>query len=43
MRKRVVEWMEKAAQATQPGGSSYVNLRRLIDKILVPKRDASSD
>lgn len=40
MKRRVVEWKEKAIQATQPGGSSYVNLKRLIDEVLGPKGNA---
>ncbi|KAJ4781462.1 Glycosyltransferase [Rhynchospora pubera] len=37
VKRTVVEWKEKAIQATQPGGSSFVNLKRLINEILVPK------
>lgn len=35
MRKKVMEWKEKAARATQQGGSSAVNLDRLVKKVLL--------
>ncbi|KAF3335424.1 UDP-glycosyltransferase 85A2-like protein [Carex littledalei] len=40
MKRRVVTWKEKAVRATQPDGSSYVNLKRLINEVLVHKRSA---
>ncbi|CAO2039373.1 unnamed protein product [Urochloa humidicola] len=37
MRKRATEWKEAAARATQPGGSSFDNLNRLINDVLLVK------
>ncbi|CAL9770954.1 unnamed protein product [Musa acuminata subsp. burmannicoides] len=34
MRKKTMEWNEKAMRATQPGGSSFVNLERLIKDVM---------
>ncbi|RRT47887.1 hypothetical protein B296_00035906 [Ensete ventricosum] len=35
MRKKAMEWKEKARLATQPGGSSFVNMERLIKDVLL--------
>lgn len=34
LRRRAVEWKEKAAAAVAGGGSSYLNLERLINEVL---------
>nr|CAB3447006.1 unnamed protein product [Digitaria exilis] len=35
MRERALEWKEAAARATRPGGSSFANLDRLINDVLL--------
>ncbi|RWW82923.1 hypothetical protein BHE74_00008587 [Ensete ventricosum] len=35
MRKKAMEWKEKARLATRPGGSSFVNTERLIKDVLL--------
>ncbi|KAJ3702616.1 hypothetical protein LUZ61_006321 [Rhynchospora tenuis] len=37
MRNRAVEWKKGAIRATQPGGSSFVNLERLVKEVMLPK------
>ncbi|CAL4968625.1 unnamed protein product [Urochloa decumbens] len=37
MRRRAAEWKEAAARATRPGGSSFVNMERLINDVLLLK------
>ncbi|KAJ4767639.1 UDP-Glycosyltransferase superfamily protein [Rhynchospora pubera] len=37
MRNRAVEWKKSAIRATQPGGSSFVNLGRLVNEVMLPK------
>ncbi|URE27113.1 UDP-Glycosyltransferase [Musa troglodytarum] len=34
MRKKAAEWKERAVRATQPGGSSFLNLDRLVNEVL---------
>jgi hypothetical protein len=34
MKKKALEWKEKAAKATSEDGSSYINLDRLVNKII---------
>ncbi|KAJ1279664.1 hypothetical protein BS78_04G171600 [Paspalum vaginatum] len=36
LRRSATEWKEKAALATRPGGSSSVNLERLVNEVLTP-------
>ncbi|XP_039115032.1 7-deoxyloganetin glucosyltransferase-like [Dioscorea cayenensis subsp. rotundata] len=36
MKKKVVEWKEKAMRATEEGGSSFMNFKRVIDLLLLP-------
>ncbi|KAF8672581.1 hypothetical protein HU200_049267 [Digitaria exilis] len=38
MSRRASEWKEKALLATSPGGSTVVNLGRLIDEVLLAKK-----
>ncbi|XP_058086826.1 7-deoxyloganetin glucosyltransferase-like [Magnolia sinica] len=38
MKKKVMEWKERAENATQPGGSSYENLDKLVNEILLDNR-----
>jgi UDP-glucoronosyl and UDP-glucosyl transferase len=37
MRNQVVEWKNSAIRATQPGGSSFINLERLVKEVMLPK------
>ncbi|KAJ4750511.1 Glycosyltransferase [Rhynchospora pubera] len=37
MRNRAIEWRKSAIRATQPGGSSFVNLERLVKEVMLPK------
>ncbi|OVA18812.1 UDP-glucuronosyl/UDP-glucosyltransferase [Macleaya cordata] len=37
MRKKALDWKEKAQLAIKPGGSSYMNLERLINQVLLGK------
>ncbi|KAJ3702615.1 hypothetical protein LUZ61_006320 [Rhynchospora tenuis] len=37
MRNRAVEWKKSAIAATQPGGTSFVNLGRLVKEVMLPK------
>ncbi|RZC68808.1 hypothetical protein C5167_031978 [Papaver somniferum] len=34
MKKRATEWKRKSEEAVAPGGSSYVNLNKMIDEIM---------
>ena len=34
MRNKVLEWRKLAEEATSPGGSSYINLDKLIKEVL---------
>ncbi|KAF8722899.1 hypothetical protein HU200_022036 [Digitaria exilis] len=38
MSRRASQWKEKASLATSPGGSTVVNLGRLIDEVLLAKK-----
>ncbi|KAH7652808.1 UDP-glucuronosyl/UDP-glucosyltransferase protein [Dioscorea alata] len=38
MNKKVVEWKEKAMRATEKGGSSFMNFKRVVDELLLPGR-----
>ncbi|KAM0936945.1 putative 7-deoxyloganetin glucosyltransferase [Dioscorea sansibarensis] len=35
MKKKVVEWKEKAVRATQEGGSSFMNFKRVVNDLLL--------
>ncbi|XP_072979776.1 7-deoxyloganetin glucosyltransferase-like [Typha angustifolia] len=37
MKRKATEWKERAVRATQHGGSSFLNLKRLVNEILLPK------
>ncbi|OVA07951.1 UDP-glucuronosyl/UDP-glucosyltransferase [Macleaya cordata] len=37
MKNRAMEWKKRAHEAAAPGGSSYVNFEKLVNKILVTK------
>ncbi|KAK9286785.1 hypothetical protein L1049_015190 [Liquidambar formosana] len=37
MKKKAMEWKIKAEEATRPGGSSYRNLNKLLDEVLLSK------
>ncbi|KAG5526031.1 hypothetical protein RHGRI_032353 [Rhododendron griersonianum] len=37
MKRKAVEWKEKAEEAAGPGGSSYVNLDKLVTEVLMSK------
>ncbi|KAI8532301.1 hypothetical protein RHMOL_Rhmol11G0203100 [Rhododendron molle] len=37
MKRKAMEWKEKAAEAAGPGGSSYVNLDKLVTEVLLSK------
>ncbi|XP_058191933.1 7-deoxyloganetin glucosyltransferase-like [Rhododendron vialii] len=37
MKRKVVEWKDKAEEAAGPGGSSYVNLDKLVTEVLLSK------
>ncbi|KAJ4820345.1 UDP-Glycosyltransferase superfamily protein [Rhynchospora pubera] len=37
MRNRAIEWRKSAIRATQPGGSSFVNLERLVKEVMLSK------
>uniref|UniRef100_J3LWS1 UDP-glycosyltransferases domain-containing protein n=1 Tax=Oryza brachyantha TaxID=4533 RepID=J3LWS1_ORYBR len=39
MRRRAAEWKEMAARATLPGGPAETNLTRLIDEVLLKRRN----
>ena len=39
MRRRAADWREKAVMATLPGGPAMANLDRLIDEVLLRKKD----
>uniref|UniRef100_A0A0D3F5A3 Glycosyltransferase n=1 Tax=Oryza barthii TaxID=65489 RepID=A0A0D3F5A3_9ORYZ len=39
MRQCAVEWKEKAAVAVAPGGTSWVNLQRLISEVFCSRKD----
>ncbi|CAL4887156.1 unnamed protein product [Urochloa decumbens] len=39
LRRAAAEWKEKAALAARPGGSSWVNLERVVNEVLVPLMD----
>jgi 7-deoxyloganetin glucosyltransferase len=36
MRNQAVKWMKSAIMVTQPGGSSFINLERLVHDVLLP-------
>ena len=38
MRRRAVEWKEKAVKATLPGGSAEANLNKVINEVLLAKK-----
>ncbi|KAF2294094.1 hypothetical protein GH714_007455 [Hevea brasiliensis] len=38
MKKKALEWKRKAEEATAPNGSSYINLDRLIEEVLLSTR-----
>ncbi|XP_077213611.1 7-deoxyloganetin glucosyltransferase-like [Tasmannia lanceolata] len=38
MRKKAIEWKESARKSTEPGGSSYTDLDRLVNDLLIMKR-----
>ncbi|KAL2477462.1 UDP-glycosyltransferase 85A2 [Forsythia ovata] len=35
MKKKAMEWKKKAEEATAPGGSSYINLEKLVKEVLL--------
>ncbi|KAH7834144.1 hypothetical protein Vadar_013113 [Vaccinium darrowii] len=37
MKRKAVEWKEKAEEAASPGGSSYLNLDKLVTEVLLSK------
>ncbi|CAK9163139.1 unnamed protein product [Ilex paraguariensis] len=37
MKKRAMEWKNKAEEASRPGGSSHMNLEKLFRDVLLPK------
>ncbi|KAK3414145.1 hypothetical protein EUGRSUZ_I02655 [Eucalyptus grandis] len=37
MKKKAMEWKRKAEEATEPGGSSYEDLEKLLSQVLVKK------
>lgn len=38
MKKKALEWKQRAEEATSvPAGSSYLNLEKLINEVLLPK------
>ena len=39
LRRSVAEWKYKAALAARPGGSSWVNLERVVNEVLAPLMD----
>ncbi|RLM80499.1 7-deoxyloganetin glucosyltransferase-like [Panicum miliaceum] len=39
MRRSAAEWKDKAALAAGPGGSSWVNLERVVNEVLAPLMD----
>ncbi|KAJ1265508.1 hypothetical protein BS78_08G081200 [Paspalum vaginatum] len=41
MRRRAVEWKEKAVKATLPGGPAETNLDRVVNEVLLSKNKAS--
>jgi hypothetical protein len=41
MHRRAVEWKEKAVQATLPGGPAERNLDKLVNEVLLSKKDPS--
>jgi hypothetical protein len=40
MRKRATEWKDAAARATRSGGSSFANVDRLINDVLLSDRSS---
>ncbi|KAL6899280.1 hypothetical protein ACP4OV_005938 [Aristida adscensionis] len=36
VRRSAMEWKEKVDSATRPGGSSWVNLDRVVDEVFTP-------
>ncbi|RZC93431.1 hypothetical protein C5167_026044 [Papaver somniferum] len=43
MRKKALDWKEKAQSSVKPGGSSYVNIERLINHVLLENSNAVSE
>lgn len=39
LRRRAAEWKERAAAASEPGGSSWVNLDRLVNEVFHPYKE----
>ncbi|KAI3439270.1 Glycosyltransferase [Psidium guajava] len=37
MKEKAMEWKKKAEEATEPGGSSYENLEKLLSRVLLKK------
>ncbi|CAK9163140.1 unnamed protein product [Ilex paraguariensis] len=37
MKRRAMDWKNKAEEATRPGGSSHMNLEKLFSEVLLPK------
>ncbi|KAI3850322.1 hypothetical protein MKW92_036132 [Papaver armeniacum] len=43
MRKKALDWKEKAQSAVKPGGSSYMNIERLINHVLLGNSNAVAE